>query len=213
MANLNFCPIKGNLSLPTHQDGWNLPVDLGDKGDNYSSREYLCVRPFRSSWDQNEWGQFGGYYLFKPVSYEVALSEIVSFFDRLSVQSFDEIINEQSASYSDAIGSELITLSILLFGYEEWGVNYKKVVETHFDLSETYITVEDIVQLRKSWIEHPELGCEVAHATFGSWGHLTHSWSADVHIGGNPGFTRGGKYLAHSMSPEAWMRHLELENE
>lgn len=213
MANLNFCPIKGNLSIPTHEKRYNVPVDLGVDSYDYSKEEWLTIRPFRSSWKKEEWGFFQGCSGFKPVTYDIAITEIVSFFDRLTQSTFAQIIKEQCEQYHDDVGHELTTLSIVLFGYKEFGIDWRDVVETHLNLEATYVTIEDLASLRKTWLDHGGIKADVHHATEGGWAHLTHSWCVCCHINGHPGSKRRGIYLAHVMSQDAWENYLISKKE
>lgn len=204
MANYNFCPLKGNVSLPTHSSGYNLPVDLGYNGNDFSAEEWLCVRPFRSSWDECAWGSFEGHPQFKPVTYQVSHSEILSFLNRSSLQ---DLVQSQLEDYDNEVGNEFLTVGILLFGYEgklEW----EEVAKTHYDLTPNELNELSI--LRKEWVNHPTLGGGVNHVTNGGWGHLTHSWSVSFWVGGDPLYswkTQG--FVAHNMSPEAYLDYLK----
>ena len=203
---MNILNTKGIImkTLPTHPSGYNLPLDLGDDSEDYSARELLTVRPFRSSWNAHQWGIFGGDEHFKPVAQSVAEEEIRSFLSRFpstpTKAQFNSLVEQQLEEYCRTLGGEFMTCLIVLFGYDETPL--KDVVSAHFEFEATILVGLETV--RRLWVKHPTLGCNVHHVRDGGWGHLSHAWSGGIYVGGDPGIDPSSKgYVAHQMSPEA----------
>jgi|13_taG_2_1085334.scaffolds.fasta_scaffold05188_1 hypothetical protein len=183
------------FDLPKHSSGYNLPVDLGHDLDDWSDEEKLTVRPFRGSWDPKEWGEFDGHPDFKPVSFNVCIGEILSFINRFDFNegTFDSLVEAQVESFDEALSNEFVTMSIILFGYDEL---HEHLIRKYFPFLTIYMDVLNII--RNAWIAHTTLKGSVLHVTDGGWGHLSHAWSVSLFVGRNPATFRKnpGKYIA-----------------
>lgn len=184
---------------PKHSSGFNLPVDLGHDSDDWAPQEFLCVRPFRSSWDASEWGDLDGHPEFKPVSQTVAQKEIENFCARNAVRpGFDLGVSHQTIVYSQKFANEYMSTAILLFGYDRRGLSFQEVAETHFNFTEEQVSL--LGEIKKWWVEHPTLGGSLEFVMDGGWGHLSHAWSVGVWVGKNPSICFNpskGRWIAH----------------
>lgn len=201
-------------TLPRHPSGYNLPVDLGDHPTDYSKREKLTIRPFRGSWDPKQWGDLDGHPEFKPVSLTVAEREVRSFLKRFTSTptegEFNTLIESQLGEHHcRQVGYEFMTLLIVLFGYGD--IDWKDVVSAHFEFESPIL--DRLATVRRLWVDHPTLECDVNHIRNGGWGHLSHAWSGGAYVGGDPGTRPSSKgYVASQMSAEAWERYLARRN-
>jgi hypothetical protein len=182
-------------NLPKHNSGYNLPVILNhqDQSDDWSPAEYLCIRPFRGSFIQEEWGTFKPSGEMAPIGKEIAQNEICSFINRFSSEEeFDDLIEAQAnIDYCDEIAMEFLSCSILFFGYQDYLDSWEEVAEAHFEFSNVELIA--LKAIYDWWCEHPLLGGIVYHNTGGRYSYLTHQWSVSVYYFKNPAISRNPK--------------------